>query len=133
MGLAPPDTQEGDEIAILFGDATPFILRKAADRSPSGGPKKDNNRVEDGTVGRTRSGGGYILVGEAYVHDLTNGQGLEMGKVKTIALKQNSLTLSWRFFPSLGLSGDEATVEPGLIPLNDDSMTLHPFHHPKRY
>ena len=55
FGLAPPDAQEGDRIAVLFGVNVPFILRKI--------------------------GLNYQIVGESYVHGLMNGEIVEMWRL----------------------------------------------------
>ena len=57
FGLAPPDAQEGDRIAVLFGVNVPFILRKI--------------------------GLNYQIVGESYVHGLMNGEIVEMWRLGT--------------------------------------------------
>lgn len=61
LGIGPPGIREGDEACILYGAATPFIIRK-------------------------REGGGYFLVGECYIHGLMNGEGMRLGEEKEIIL-----------------------------------------------
>ena len=55
VGLAPAHSQQGDWICIILGANFPFILRR-----------KPNGHFE--------------LVGEAYVHGIMDGEGLELGK-----------------------------------------------------
>lgn len=52
MGLVPDGVAAGDEICILFGGYTPFVIR----------------RLE---------GGNYEFIGECYVHGLMNGEAME--------------------------------------------------------
>jgi hypothetical protein len=58
MGLVPPDSRPGDEIVIILGVRTPMVLR----------------RVDNGNRK-------YALVGECYVHDMMNGEMLNVGLV----------------------------------------------------
>ncbi|KAK0707169.1 hypothetical protein B0T21DRAFT_416338 [Apiosordaria backusii] len=55
IGLVPPQAQEGDVVAVLFGAAVPYVLRKR--------PQNE--------------GGGFVLVGDAFVHGLMYGGALE--------------------------------------------------------
>lgn len=50
FGLAPPNARKGDQVAVLFGAETPFILRRA--------------------------GSGFQVVGESYVHGLMDGEAI---------------------------------------------------------
>ena len=61
LGLGPPGIQQRDEVCILLGLATPFIIRK-------------------------REEGGYYLVGECYLDGLMNGEGLSKGGEQDIVL-----------------------------------------------
>lgn len=54
LGTGPRSLQKGDELWVLAGAPTPFILRSL-------------------------SNGNYRLVGEAYVYGLMHGEALEMG------------------------------------------------------
>jgi hypothetical protein len=54
LGLGPRTMEEGDVIAVLFGGSVPFVLRP----------------VEEGRYWR--------LVGDCYVHDIIDGQAVEM-------------------------------------------------------
>ena len=54
MGLGPPEMLPGDTIAILLGGSVPFCLRTVQDAP------KDH----------------YTLVGDTYVHDLMDGEGV---------------------------------------------------------
>ncbi|CAN9099956.1 unnamed protein product [Alternaria alternata] len=54
MGMGPPQMLPGDKIAILLGGSVPFCLRTVPDA-----PK-----------------GHYTLVGDTYVHDLMDGEGV---------------------------------------------------------
>ena len=51
FGLAPPEAQHGDLVAILFGAAVPFVVRK----------------VE----------GGYRLIGETHLQGIMNGEAFD--------------------------------------------------------
>jgi hypothetical protein len=57
VGLTSPGTQAGDVVCIFFGGVAPFIIRENA-----------ATRDEPGT---------WILVGEAYVHGLMQGEGMD--------------------------------------------------------
>jgi len=50
MGLVPAETELGDIVSVLLGGQVPFILRKRHDH--------------------------YILVGEAYIHGIMNGESM---------------------------------------------------------
>jgi hypothetical protein len=54
MGVGPPETRPGDEIALLYGGEVPFCLRAERDQPE----------------------GHYKLVGDLYVHGLMEGEGL---------------------------------------------------------
>jgi hypothetical protein len=56
MGLGPPEMLPGDTIAILLGGKVPFCLRAVPDA-----PKYN-----------------YTLVGDTYVHDLMDGEGIPL-------------------------------------------------------
>jgi hypothetical protein len=55
LGLAPPDTQEGDIVAILYGCSVPVVLRRL----------KKSERA-------------YQLVGESYVYGMMDGEALDL-------------------------------------------------------
>ncbi|KAK8106967.1 HET-domain-containing protein [Apiospora kogelbergensis] len=50
LGTGPHDVQRGDVVCVLMGGAVPFILRPRGD------------------------GGGYIVIGDAYVHGIMDGE-----------------------------------------------------------
>lgn len=54
FGLAPPNAKRGDQIAVLFGAETPFVLRRAAL--------------------------GFQVVGESYTHGYMHGEAIEQCK-----------------------------------------------------
>ena len=54
IGLGPAETREGDIVVVIFGGSVPFVLRP-------------------------REGGGYHLVGEAFVHGGMDGEMMECG------------------------------------------------------
>jgi hypothetical protein len=56
VGLALAHSQPGDHICVILSGDFPFILRKTPD------------------------GEQYKLIGEAYVHGIMDGEGLEPGK-----------------------------------------------------
>ena len=55
MGLAPPECEEGDKIAILFGSDVPFVLRRST------------GNIEE-----------FELVGEAHVQDIMDGEVIQL-------------------------------------------------------
>lgn len=57
FGLAPPEAQIGDQVAVLFGANTPFILRQ--------------------------KGSKFQMVGESYVHGLMDGEAVNMWRLGT--------------------------------------------------
>ena len=61
IGLAPPLVQEDDLLCLIGGSRVPFILRK-------------------------RTEGGYLLVGESYVHGLMYGEGMRKGSNEEICI-----------------------------------------------
>jgi hypothetical protein len=62
FGLAPMDARPGDQICVLFGGATPYILRETSEEV-----------LIDYAQHTCHS-----LVGEAYIHSLMQGEGLGM-------------------------------------------------------
>jgi hypothetical protein len=74
--LGPHVMEVGDVVCVLLGGKTPFILRPL-NLDP------DTNRNVDGDGdrddrGNGNDGGGYLLVGECYVHGLMCGEAIEM-------------------------------------------------------
>jgi hypothetical protein len=67
IGLTSRGTLPGDKVCIFLGGHSPFIIRQAASSS-------------------TEDSCSWNLVGEAYVHGLMDGEGLEMGDVESIRL-----------------------------------------------
>jgi hypothetical protein len=66
MGVVPPETRVGDQVRIVMGAQTPFVLRPA----------------EGAGVGGDGQGTGekcYELVGECYVHGMMDGEGVTDG------------------------------------------------------
>jgi hypothetical protein len=68
LGLGNPGTRPGDKICIFGGGSTPFVIRKHTPTS-----LENSDRL-------------WVLVGEAYVHGLMSGEGLEMGTPEEILL-----------------------------------------------
>jgi hypothetical protein len=66
LGLGRPGILADDIICIIYGAATPFIIRRDL-LNDDGDPQ-------------------YLLVGECYIHGLMNGEGLMMGQAKDIVL-----------------------------------------------
>jgi hypothetical protein len=58
MGLAPPRARQGDLVCVLFGAATPFLLRRYVDTKGKYGA--------EGLL--------YQLVGECYIHGMMDGK-----------------------------------------------------------
>ncbi|RFU27159.1 hypothetical protein B7463_g9184, partial [Scytalidium lignicola] len=58
-GLGPPGLKHGDAVSILYGGATPFILRN--------GTAGENSKLR------------HVVVGECYIHGLMNGEGAVEG------------------------------------------------------
>ncbi|KAI9710900.1 MAG: hypothetical protein M1820_002335 [Bogoriella megaspora] len=65
--LGPPGMSNNDKVCLLLGGKVPFLLREIG-KDPNG----ENN---------------YALVGECYVHGLMNGEGLDMGELRSFILK----------------------------------------------
>ena len=59
MGLVPPLAMPGDEVYIIYGTNTPFILRRVA----GSGSASDSGQAQS-----------YGLVGECYMHGMMNGE-----------------------------------------------------------
>lgn len=55
MGLAPPECEEGDKIAVLFGSDVPFVLRRC--------------------IGNMEE---FELVGEAHIQDIMDGEVMQL-------------------------------------------------------
>ena len=64
-GVGPQCLEEGDQICVLYGAAVPFVIRS------------------DGT-------GGFLLVGECYVHDIMSG-----GVIQQLGNPRNGLKETW--------------------------------------
>jgi hypothetical protein len=62
MGLGPKELKEGDEVAVLVGGHTPFVLRGAGEQ----------NIGEE--IGEKQC---YTLIGDCYVHGIMEGQAFE--------------------------------------------------------
>jgi len=60
MGVGPRNMEMGDQVVILKGGPLPFILRR--DRSP-----------ENADLANEEC---FTLIGEAYVHGLSDGEGI---------------------------------------------------------
>ena len=56
IGLGPWNAEVGDSVCVLYGGATPFLLRKAVDSDT------------------------FTLVGECYVYGIMNGEALQTDK-----------------------------------------------------
>jgi len=68
LGLVLAGVRAGDVICVVLGTSTPFILRR---------------ELPCQKEGRQR----YFLMAECYIHGLMQGEGMEMGDVREIALK----------------------------------------------
>lgn len=68
MGVTSPNTQIGDLVVLLLGGITPFVLR-------------ENAEFFEGRGYNT-----HTLVGDAYVHGLMDGEGLDMSRVQEFEL-----------------------------------------------
>ncbi|KAK8850953.1 Heterokaryon incompatibility protein 6 OR allele [Apiospora arundinis] len=79
IGVVPEATEIGDHVAVLIGASTPFILRKA----PAGGMPDVGEERLDKTV---RTGDEFLPIGEAYIHGLMFGRGLELAELTKITL-----------------------------------------------
>lgn len=67
FSLGPEGVQEVDQIAVFYGAATPFLIRKRK-------------------FTMNAAGGVYYLVGECYMYGLMDGECLAMGKERKIEL-----------------------------------------------
>lgn len=70
MGLAPRNSELGDLVCVVLGCPVPLLLRAVEEG------KKDSGA---GTVDSQR----YRLLGECYVHDLMNGEVMDMVDIET--------------------------------------------------
>jgi hypothetical protein len=64
LGLGRADTRVGDEVILLIGGSTPFIVRRAHHSVDRKGAPADAL---------------YTLIGDCYVHGLMDGEGMELG------------------------------------------------------
>ncbi|TLD09692.1 hypothetical protein PspLS_11381 [Pyricularia sp. CBS 133598] len=69
FGLVPPETEQGDVVALLVGAPVLHVLRR-----------------ESADGGLTKGQENWKLMGEAYVHGLMNGEGLKYGELRDISL-----------------------------------------------
>lgn len=69
VGKTHEEAEVGDHVAVSIGASVPFILRK---------PQEDMARRHDNE---------YILIGDAYVHGLVHGKGLDLAEVGEIVLR----------------------------------------------
>jgi hypothetical protein len=77
MGLCPPETRPGDEIVILFGGKSPFILRRTSGMilEPRVRETEEiylNHRLS------IQEGAGHALIGDCYVDGIMHGEALDM-------------------------------------------------------
>lgn len=87
FGWGPDQTRPGDVVCILNGSPIPFILRPATTGGFEWGPGQptpgDLLVVDDGgpvrMVLRPEKNGCYEIVGDAYVHGIMDGEGMELG------------------------------------------------------
>lgn len=63
------EAKVGDHVAVLVGSRVPFILRKAQEGMAGG---RDNE---------------YTLIGDAYIHGLMHGRGLDLAEMGEIILQ----------------------------------------------
>ncbi|KAK9780083.1 putative Heterokaryon incompatibility domain-containing protein [Seiridium cardinale] len=68
IGWAPPATQAGDRICIIRGSQVPYVVRPTQ--------------------------GGYLYIGESYIHGIMDGEGLAMGGTEDIIFKRQTEPLS---------------------------------------
>jgi hypothetical protein len=76
IGLGPKEIERDDEVAVLVGGHTPFVLRRASEK------------VIDSELGTKQC---YTLVGDSYIHGLMDGKAFEgindIEKVKQMYLE----------------------------------------------
>ena len=71
LGVVPPFSAIGDEIAVFRGMQTPFVVRRVVDKRGGGG----------------YSDADYLHVGECFIHGIMDGEVVESGtEPRTIAL-----------------------------------------------
>lgn len=68
FSLAPESVQVGDEICILIGSKTPYIIRKKINN--------DEPFCHRVAVSECYAGTAHAFIGEAYVHGIMNGEGM---------------------------------------------------------
>jgi hypothetical protein len=71
LGLGPENTRVGDEISLLLGGSTPFLLRRSA-------PLNYQYRSE---LHYSRYEGTYMLLGDCYVHGCMDGELLDKADI----------------------------------------------------
>jgi hypothetical protein len=64
LGLGRADTRVGDEVVLLIGGYTPFIIRKAPE-----------SVVREAVPADALS----TLIGDCYVHGIMDGEGMQLG------------------------------------------------------
>jgi hypothetical protein len=67
MAIVPPFAKQGDQICIIFGAQTPFVLREWEREIPAG---DDHTGSQDEAEYKCQ----YKLVGECYVHGIMDGE-----------------------------------------------------------
>jgi hypothetical protein len=75
MAIVPPFAKQGDQICIICGAQTPFVLRKREREIPAG----DDHTASQGEVEYECQ---YKLVGECYVHGVMDGEVMTRGGEK---------------------------------------------------
>jgi hypothetical protein len=94
IGLVPPGTRPGDSICIIWGSATPFVIRlsnryqkivvKEHELNDDSGKKEDDsdNELEDELYAEE-----FVLIGSCYIH------GIMQGEISPEVFKPSMITL----------------------------------------
>ncbi|OGM40740.1 hypothetical protein ABOM_011033 [Aspergillus bombycis] len=78
IGLGPVGVQPGDEVWLFATARTPFVLRR-----PSEGSLRRETR---GSNSSTAEGECRVFIGETYVHGIMNGEAMQKGDFRPVAL-----------------------------------------------
>ena len=79
MGLVPKDAEVGDEICLLFGGHTPFVIRRVTQEGDGEGIQKEEEGgdMKGGMRTGAKEGNEWEIIGECYIYGLMDGEAME--------------------------------------------------------
>ena len=78
MGLCPPETLPGDEIVVLYGGKSPFILRRTSAAMVLRARVGETETKYTNYALSIDKGAGHSLIGDCYVDGIMHGEALDL-------------------------------------------------------